>query len=362
MKIKIQQFLGANHSWSVVGQNIARSLLKKGHEVHLNSTNGYEYFPADLTHLIKTDLDKNYDMQISYTAMINFPRFLSHGSKNRFGIWNYEFTVLPNKPQPFNKFYTFTDKFLPSSNFSKEIFLKNNIPENHMELVPHGVDLDHWNNLEPLKLSTNKKIKILANIAQPHIRKNLPGLLDAYGLAFNKSDDVCLVLKVVDKPPSTSFEVSFSEIYKDFNKKYTNHAECEVIKSFIPEIGRLYKSTDIVFTMSNSECFYFPGLEALATNNINVCPRYGGQLDYLNDDNALLINGKDVRAPIPAQYWNGSPYSSMFEPSISEAVDKLRLAVSNVNDLKNKFSKNSQEILKKYTWDKVTDKIISLAK
>lgn len=362
MKIKIQGFCGNNHSWSYVHQNIARSFSKKGHEVHLNSTNGYEHFPSDLNHLIKSHLDDNYDMQISYTAMINFPRFLSGGSKNRFGIWNYEFTVLPNKPQPFNKFYTFTDKFLPSSNFSKEIFLQNNIPENHMEVIPHGVDLEHWSVLKPYKLNTNKKTKILANIAQPHIRKNLTGLLEAYGLAFNKDDNVCLILKVVDKPPSTSFEVSFSEIYKEFNKKYPKHAECEVIKNYIPDIGELYKATDIVFTMSHSECFYFPGLEALATNNINVCPRYGGQLDFLNDNNSLLVDGQIIRAPIAAQYWNGSPYSAMFDPSISDAVEKLRLAVSNIDDLKNKFSNHSKDILNDYTWDKVTDKILTLVK
>ena len=109
MKICWYGFLGKSHSWSIVGQNICRQLKKHGHEVDMFSTNGLEYFPKDLKENLKgfveeqhgltygqlnskidVCLDKTYDMQLSYTALKNFPYYFKRGNKNRFGIWNYE--------------------------------------------------------------------------------------------------------------------------------------------------------------------------------------------------------------------------------------------------------------------------------
>jgi hypothetical protein len=79
MRIKIQQFLfGKVHSWSLVGQNIGRSLIKLGHNVEFISTDGIvdEYIPTDIKPFVKTDPSGIYDCQISYTAPTNWLRLL----------------------------------------------------------------------------------------------------------------------------------------------------------------------------------------------------------------------------------------------------------------------------------------------
>ncbi len=322
------------------------------------STNGIEFFPDDLKSNFKNKLDSNYDMQLTYTAMKNFKDYLSHGKVNRFGIWNYETTVLP---VGFAKQYKFADKFLPSSEFSKEIFMENGIPESGMEVVPHGVDVNDFN-CEPYALKTKKKYRILANIAQPHQRKNLPGLLDTFGKAFSLKDDVCLVLKVVDKKAEASFEVSFKDIFAQFKNKYKNHAEIEIIREFIPNIASLYKSCNIVFTMSRAENFWLPSLEGLAANCLIVAPRYGGYLDFLNDSNSILIDGKKVMAKMQGQYWESSIYAGWFDPSIDDAVNKLRHLVNNYDSLHSKLMINNSQLLEKYSWLNVSKQIIKLCK
>lgn len=357
MRVCLEQFLGKNHSWSLVGQNIARALVKAGHFVHLKSTNGYEYFPEDLKTCVVEKLEGEYDMQLSYTAMHNFHRYLSHGSKNRFGIWNYETTVLP---AGFAKYYSFTDKFLPSSTFSKEVFARNKIPESHMVVVPHGINLN-LENQRVWSLQTKKRIKILANIAQPHVRKNLPGLLEAYGKAFTKQDDVCLVAKVSIKDKvDKSFEVDFRQLLSEFRRRYPQAAEVEVISHFIPDIVELYNACDIVFSMTHAECFWLPGIESMATGKITIAPRYGGQLDFMNDENSLLVEGKIACAPRTMQYWSQSPYAEMFDPNIDDAVSKLKLAVDKCEELKVKFAPGMQAMSEKFTWDKVAQQIVGL--
>jgi len=378
MKICWFGFLAKNHSWSIVAQNISRELIKMGHDVDLFSTNGNLYFPEDLKpnlkgfieensirspqdyiDLIQNKLYHNYDMQLSYTAFKNFDKYFIRGNKNRFGIWNYETTVLP---KAFGKYYTHVDKVLPSSNFSKKIFLDNGIPDHVQDVIPHGINLNEFRIAENFKLKTTKKYKVLCNIAQPHLRKNIAGLLKTWGEAFTNKDDVCLVLKISKKKPEAQFEVSFDDLFASFKSKYKNHAEVEVIDYFIPSIEGLYKSCDIVMTMANAECFWMPGLEGFAANKIVIAPRYGGQLDYMNDQNSILIDGKIIRADNKMQYWEPSPYASVFDPNINQAAEKLRHVIKNYDDYLAKFSPNTQSLVENYTWDKVTNKILSLAK
>src|SRR5271154_5238289 len=215
MKICWFGFLGKNHSWSIVAQNLSREFVRMGHQVDLFSTNGIEHFPEDLKPNLKgfmvenvaltpetflqeigSKLESQYDMQMSYTALRNFCNYMIRGDKNRFGIWNYETTVLPTA---FAKYYKCVDKVLPSSEFSKKIFVANGMPADKQVVVPHGIYLERFQNLGKYPLKTTKKYKILCNIAQPHLRKNIPGLLRAFGKAFTKADDVCLVFKVSRK-------------------------------------------------------------------------------------------------------------------------------------------------------------------
>ena len=377
MKVCWFGFLAKNHSWSIVAQNISRELIKMGHQVDLFSTNGTQYFPEDLKPYLKGYLEENapvtspedfldrvasklkatYDMQLSYTALRNFCQYFVRGDKNRFGIWNYETTILPTA---FAKFYQCVDKVLPSSNFSKKIFTDNGMPENKQVMIPHGIHLDRFQNLGKYPLKTKKKYKILCNIAQPHLRKNIPGLLKTWGKAFTRADDVCLVLKISRKSPNPVFDVNFSDIFNTFKTQYKNHAEIEIIDTFITDIETLYNAVDVVWTMSHAECFWMPGLEAFAANKIVVAPRYGGQLDYMNDGNSILIDGKNIRADMKMQYWEPSPYASVFDPNPEDGAKKLKDLIANYDDYHKKFSPKMQEILPDYTWAKVVERIVGL--
>lgn len=376
MKICWFGFLGKNHSWSIVAQCLSREFIRMGHHVDLFSTNGTSHFPEDLRpnlkgfveqetpltadsfpELVGNKLEKQYDMQMSYTALINFCRYFVRGDTNRFGIWNYETTVLP---KAFAKFYQCVDKVLPSSQFSKKVFTDNGMPSDKQVVVPHGIYLDRYRNLGKFPLRTKKKYKILANIAQPHLRKNMPGLLKAYGKAFTNKDDVCLVLKVSRKSPQPGFDVPVDDTINRWRKEFPKAGELEVVDKFITDIETLYNSCDVVFTMSHAECFWMPGLEGFAANKVVVAPRYGGQVDYMNDDNSILIDGRTIRADNRMQYWEPSPYAEVFDPDTDQAAAKLKDLIANYDDYLKKFSPSMQEIAQKHSWTAAARRIIDL--
>jgi glycosyltransferase involved in cell wall biosynthesis len=356
----------------VVGWGIANALKKQGYEVHLFSTDGVEHLPTDLrenligyveenkSEVVGRPPDKEYDCQISYTAMKNFPYYLSNGNKNRFGIWCYEWAGKNVLPNGFAKHYRSCDYLCAPSNAAKKIFMDSGIPEKNIKVIPHGIDANLYKQTSTVKLPTNKKFKILANVAQNHLRKNIPGLLDAYGKAFTIKDDVCLILKGKDKLVKAPFEISINECLKFFNQKYPKHAEVKIFTEFIPDISGLYRSIDATFTLTHCEGFFFPGLESIASGKLVIAPNWGGQLDFLNEDNALLIDGKEVKANHKSMYWESKPNAIWFESSIDDAVDKLKYAYFNFETLNKKIGTQKQNILQKYDWGNISNQLIEL--
>jgi glycosyltransferase involved in cell wall biosynthesis len=362
MRIKIHQmvFGGVLLSWGIVAQSIGRSLIKMGHDVEFISTDGVQdkCVPDDLRDHIRDKPTGNYLLQLSYTAPHNFPRYLAHGAKNRFGIWNLDGTVVPPNMV---KYHTFCDKLLPSSNFSKQVFLENGVPESKLVTVPHGIDVERFITDDVYPLKTNKSKKILLNIATPHKRKNLKNTLRTFGKAFTKDDDVCLIIKAnLKKGQHARALVNVEKLLKWFKKEYKNHAEIELVTGFIPNLALLYNACDIVFQMSNLECWWLPGTEALATGKVVVASNWGGHLHYLNSENALLIDGKEVRMPRDFQYWTPSSMAKMFQPNIDDGVEKLRYAVSEYETLVNKFAPNMKATVERFSWDNVANQIVSI--
>jgi glycosyltransferase involved in cell wall biosynthesis len=373
VKVLIRQFLGKNHSWCVVGWGIARALKASNHDVELFSTDGVQHLPNDLKdsligyveegkpHQVHGRLPApSYDCQISYTAMKNFPIYLSNGNKNRFGIWCFEWAGANVLPTGFAKHYKSCDYILAPSNFAKQVFIDSGVPERVVQVIPHGIDVAQYQQDSIIKLPTNKKFKILANIAQNHKRKNIPGLLTAFGKAFTIKDDVCLILKAKHKEITNQFEVSLKNCLNNFQQQFPNHAEIKIFNEFLEDISTLYRSVDAVYTMSHTEGYYFPGLEAAAAGKINIAPKWGGQLDFLNDNNALLINGKEGRADPTSLYWESKPNAKWFVPSVDDAVEKLRYAYANYQELNEQVEKQKITIHNNFNWNKIAADIIGL--
>jgi len=375
VKVLLRQFLGGkNHSWMHVGCGIARGLLHLGHQIDLFSTDGIGYLPKDLEpyllgHTKENSLEvhgisprQEYECQISYTCIKNFPHLLRNGNQNRFGIWVWEWAGRNSLPTGFAKHYKSCDALCVPSQFGKQVFMDSGIPENAIKVIPHGIDVANYQKTSTIALPTKKKFKILGNIAQNHSRKNIPGLLEAYGKAFTDKDDVCLILKAKDKPVTMAFEVSLKDCLAKFYQQFPNHAEIKLYSEYIDDISDLYRSVDAVFTMSHCEGFYFPAIEARAAGKLSIAPGWGGQLDLLNDANALLVNGKEERADPRSMYWEPKTNAIWFQPSVDDAVEKLRYAYQNYEKLNADIDKQRSDVYATYDWKNIASQFMSLCK
>jgi len=374
MKVLWHGFAGGLHSWSIVTQSLSREFKRNNYDIDIFSTNGINNFPEDLKENLSGFIEEgpilqknfteqtknllnNYDVQCSYTAMSNFPFYFNRGSKNRFGMWCYEFAGKNALPDGFAKNHIYVDKLLTPSNNAKEIFIDSKIPEQKILVLPHGYSEDFVN--KTTKLNISNKFIFGANIAQPHLRKNIYGILESWGRAFTKKDDVCLVFKISSKFNNKPFEVNFNSLLKDFKNKYKDHAEIIVINNFIEDISDFYRSCNVIFSLSNAESFLMPALEALAAKKLLICSNYGGQLDFCNNENSLLVSGKMVRADPKMLYWQ-QKNTYVFEPSISDAVEKLKYSYNNYNSLLEKI--DFSPIINNYSWSNIFKSLEGLIK
>lgn len=373
IRISIKQFLSPNHSWGKCGSSLARAFVDLGHNVDLCSTNGYANFPKDLEQNIvcknciidnketigKSCLLRNdYDLALSYTRLRLFEsNLMPYSTKNRFGIWNYDGTQIP---YGYCKHYKFATKLLPSSEFSKNVFIQNKIPASVMTVVPHGYDEEYITRKDVYPIKTSRKRKVLVNIQQPHVRKNIPGILEAWGKAFTDKDDVVMIAKVKPKGVQSQYEVSWVHELLNMKKKYKNHAPIIILNEFVDYISDLYRACDIVFSSSHVECFNLPLLEGLAANKLVIGSNWGGNIDFATKENSLLIDGKIGRASADMQYWEDSVFGECFYPSSDCAAEQLVNAYNNYDFLMEKFQPGIDYVKEKYTWKNAAKQIISL--
>ena len=67
-----------------------------------------------------------------------------------------------------------------------------------------------------------------------------------------------------------------------------------------------------------------------------------------------MISDKRVRANPKALYWEAMPNAEWFEPSITDAVDKLRFAYHNYEKLNAAVELQRPIIYQKYSWENIT--------
>lgn len=112
------------------------------------------------------------------------------------------------------------------------------------------------------------------------------------------------------------------------------------------------------FGMITHNCL--PLLEALACNKLIIAPRHGGQLDFLNDENSLLVDTGEMKAPVSMQYWAYNPDAIVGDPSIKHFSELMRRAYENIEAEKARIIESAKKTVEKFTWERAAQMILDL--
>ena len=199
-----QGLLRKSHSYGIVATELSLALERKGFNLKMFDLYHEAAWDADrldprLQNMLSADMES--DLVLSYCP----PSALSKLPQGRMAlIYNYEFTELPQGWA--NEINNRANLFLPSSDFSKAIFIKNGVNPAITEVLHHGVDIQQFNP-QVAPLAIDSKNFIFLCVATPHARKGLEVLLRAFGEEFTASEDVELIIKTHIPQKPLNYEV-----------------------------------------------------------------------------------------------------------------------------------------------------------
>ena len=143
-------------------------------------------------------------------------------------------------------------------------------------------------------------------------RKVGTNIIKAFLSEFDPSDDSCLIVAHRDKrgeDAQRAFADTVGECVAACGKK--NPPLVVRMPKPLSESGlaSLYRSVDACVLAARGEGFCLPYAEAAMCGKPSVAPRFGGQLDFLNDDSAFLVDVEKHIVPKGAMntvLWDGT--------------------------------------------------------
>jgi glycosyltransferase involved in cell wall biosynthesis len=150
-------------------------------------------------------------------------------------------------------------------------------------------------------------------------RKNPLGLLAAFRAAFRAEEPVDLVLKVTSFGPNGRNDAGMATL-----REAAMGLNVQIVDQVLStnETLALVEACDAYVSLHRSEGLGLSMAEAMLLGRPVIASRYSGNLDFMTDDNSLLVPGRLVAVgpDIPPH----EPDALWFDPSLEEAARRMR--------------------------------------
>lgn len=182
-------------------------------------------------------------------------------------------------------------------------------------------------------------------------RKNPQGVLSAFDIAWQNNPKLKLVLKV------TNFELWRNECQELLSiiDAMESKDSIRIISDSLTDtqMRDLIAACDIYISLHRAEGLGLGMLEAMSLGKPVIATRFGGNLDFMNDDNSLLVDYKLVAIEKPfASYKKGYLWA---DPDTAMAA-KLLLDVSTNNELYDTIGNQAKlDILNQYNFENLKE-------
>ena len=225
------------------------------------------------------------------------------------------------------------------------IFGKN--IDDWIKIIPHGVDLTKFYPKEkPSKFTfvCNKGFRGLED------RGGIQYAIRAYFEEFTKADNVEMQIKI-----NPVYGVPDIVKIVDSLKVNEDNAILKINTSSIPydDLVNLYNSGHVFVSPCRAEAFNLPCIEAMACGLPVITTNFGGQTEFVNNENGWIIQGELKEVEHELEY-EGIKWLTPDIPELRKAMREAYTA-----DLKVKVNK-SLEVAREWTWDNSANKLIKL--
>ncbi|MFH0821786.1 MAG: glycosyltransferase [Pseudomonadota bacterium] len=221
-----------------------------------------------------------------------------------------------------------------------------------IRVVPLGLDPECYTPQGPSY--RNEEIFSFLSVFEWRDRKAPELLITAFNDEFGIDEPVGLFCKVWSADPKeVSRRIAELKLRKKGGKVFfsiNNRLDDE-------QMAALYRSADCFVLPTRGEGWGMPFLEAMACGLPVIATRWGAHLDFLNDENAYLIEIDSLIAADSTPPYVGTKWAN---PSYEHLRRLLRTATKDLDASKEKARNSAEHVRKVYTWDATAKRIISL--
>jgi glycosyltransferase involved in cell wall biosynthesis len=257
---------------------------------------------------------------------------------------------------------TKVDKLLVSCEWNKEVVEECGITI-PIGVVPNGIDTSKIEEIEPYVIKgVGKDAFIFYSIMQWTERKNPLALLKAYWYAFQKDENVALVLKTYRNNYSDSEKqvVRDSLIHIKKNMPMDSHAKIYLISDMLSneEINGLHAIGDCYASLDRGEGFGLCPFAAGAFSKPIIVTGFGGVTEYAKPDNSYLVDYQ--LTPVSGMWWTPWYKGDQLwaQPSVLDGANKMRHVFNNREEAADKGKLLGKYIKEEFNFEVIGQRLI----
>lgn len=252
------------------------------------------------------------------------------------------------------------DEIWAPSHYVRQVYERSGIPAEKIHVIPWGVDCETFNPRATSRLlPTQKRFKFLF-VGGTIYRKGFDVLLEAYLKEFNRSDDVCLVIK--DMGGDTYYR--FGNCREQVEAAIADPNAPEVVyfgdRMTPGQLASIYTACNCLAAPYRGEGFGLPILEAMACGLPPIIPRGGAADDFTDDETAIYLPTTEVADTHDMPLCGPALALSA---SVEDLRRAFRQAFENANETAER-GKLAAERTRDWTWERtarcMTDRILHL--
>jgi len=301
----------------------------------------------------------NYNIVIIHTTPEFYSKYRENDKTNlAYTIWE------TSKLHPDWKGYINDNvkKVLVGSEWNVGVFKGSDV-DVPIGVVPHGINVNEFDGIEPYQISgIPEDAYVFYSIFQWTERKNPIALIKAYWYAFQKNENVALVLKVYRGDYKESEKEAIRQTVKRLKQvtPMDSHPKLYLILDMLSheEILGLHARGDCYASLDRGEGFGLSPFTAGACGNPIIVTGFGGATEYAKENNSYLVDYK--LTPV-----HGMPWSPWYrgdqlwaEPDVLNGVLHMRYVYANQKDAELKGILLKEYIRKNFSWEVIGKKII----
>jgi len=353
----------SRYGYGTATRNYVIELDRLGVNIYLKSAYAYPFRispyinPSMLIRLKELMRNRINESEAVHITHLIAPNFTSSGKYNiGYTVWETDHL----NPKWVNVMNENVDEVWTASHFCKTVFERSGVRK-PIYVMPHGVNPERFNvRVKPARI-VNRKRFIFLSILDWTPRKNPQGLIEAYYKAFNRNDDVCLLLKVWGISSLSDKLSEIRRIQEQLGVK-GNAPKLLWYSRYIHEddLPRLYRACDAFVLPTRGEGWGLPCSEAMGCGLPTIATDCSGLREFMDHSNSYLIRVKGY-TPVRDMIW--IPHYIGFshrwaEPDIDHLAQLMRYVYENPEEARERGIKGMEYLHRNFTWRQSAEKML----